>query len=185
MSYYRWQRIITEAAPLLLLTLLLELLGGRLLMAGAEDLLEPIILLALLPLLNATGGNVGVILGARLSSGLHGGTLDSRQMTQRLREELNHSTLLGLAAYTSLAILIYLGSLVFGIELGLGFFQLMIIMVGSGLLLILFVVFLAVGVAFWSYRRGLDPDNLVPPAVTTGCDLAGIACILIMVGLVI
>ena len=185
MNAYRWERIVAESLPLLMVTLLLELLAGRVLLHSASALLETAPLLALLPLLNATGGNVGSILGARLSSGLHGGTMEPKLAAEALRKEMQEAGLLGVLAYTGLAILIYLGALVLPIELELSFFQLMVIMVGTGLLLILFVVFLAVGVALWGYRRGFDPDNLVPPAVTTGCDVAGIVCLVMMVGLVI
>ncbi len=184
MSAYRWKRIVTESLPVLMVCLLLELLGGRLLMASAETLLETVVLLALLPLLNATGGNVGSILGARLSSGLHGGILEPK-WNRALRKEMGWSGLMGLLAYSCLAILLYMGALATGVELDLNLFQLMMIMVGTGILLVSFVVVLAVVVALWSYRHGLDPDNLVPPAVTTGCDIAGIACLIVMVGLVI
>lgn len=184
MSSYRWQRIVAESLPLLLVTLLLELIAGRVLLHSADALLQTAALLALLPLLNSTGGNVGSILGARLSSGLHGGTMEPKLMAKALQKEMGQAGLLGVMAYTCLAILIYLGALVLPIELELNFFQLMVIMLGTGLLLIFFVVLLAVFVALWSYRRGFDPDNLVPPAVTTGCDLVGIICLVLMVGLV-
>ena len=185
MSSYQWRRIVAESLPLLLATLLLELIAGRVLLHSADALLETAALLALLPLMNATGGNVGSILGARLSSGLHGGTIEPKLAAEALKREMAQAGWLGVLAYTGLAILIYLGALVLPVELELSLLQLMVIMVGTGLLLILFVVLLAVSVALWSYRRGLDPDNLVPPAVTTGCDLAGIVCLVLMVGLVI
>ena len=59
MNAYRWERIVAESLPLLMVTLLLELLAGRVLLHSASALLETAALLALLPLLNATGGNVG------------------------------------------------------------------------------------------------------------------------------
>jgi cation transporter-like permease len=37
--------------------------------------------------------------------------------------------------------------------------------------------------AIWSYRFGLDPDNQTVPAITSVMDLAGVACLLLVMTL--
>jgi mgtE-like transporter len=58
------------------------------------------------------------------------------------------------------------------------------IMMSCGLLLISIVIVVSVFVAKFSYEKGLDPDNVVTPVVTTLCDVLGIIIFMAIIGAV-
>ncbi len=55
---------------------------------------------------------------------------------------------------------------------------------GAGMLLTGIIAFTSLTAAFLSYTRGIDPDNVVIPIVTTVVDVAGVVSLLIMVTII-
>ena len=60
----------------------------------------------------------------------------------------------------------------------------MIIVLGAGIIMTIMVIIMSVISAFFSFKKGIDPDNTVAPVVTTTGDLMGITTLVIMVGLI-
>jgi len=141
-------------------------------------------IIVMVPPLNAMGGNVGGVLGARLSSALHLGVItpDFRGQSS-LGTNILASGILGGISFFAVGLAFFAieylasGSLMIGLKM-------MTIYFFAGLLLVLILIGVTVVSAFISYRRGIDPDNVVMPIVTTAGDLGGISCLLIMVHLV-
>ena len=173
-----------ESAPLLIFLLALEVLVGQLL-NSRESLISIPVILALIPVINGVGGNIGSVLGARLASGLHMGYIDTNLRGQELKQNVTGTLILGLISFSILGVLLYviLPVLGIGVEV-IGFGKLMIIMVGSGLLLTVTLIVLSLIAAIYSFKRGLDPDNYVIPIVTTSGDVLGITSLLLIVYLI-
>ncbi len=174
--------------PLLSILIALEIVAGQILSQNEDKLLAVPILLVMVPVINGVGGNIGSILGARLSSGLHVGSVELSLNAPELRKNLLSSLLLGIASYTFLTIFILVVSPILGISKEANGINILLkaglVMMGTGLLLIAIVIIIAVFVARFSFENGFDPDNAVIPVVTTLCDLLGIICLMIMIGAV-
>lgn len=177
-----------ESMPLLTILIALEIAGGQILSQNEEKLLALPILLVMIPVINGVGGNIGSILGARLSSGLHVGSIELKRRGEELQKNVLSTVLLGIISYTSLTIFILIVSPLMGINIGSNGANILLkagyIMLGTGLLLTAIVIVIAVFVARFSFENGFDPDNTVIPVVTTLCDVLGIVCLIIMIGVV-
>lgn len=169
-----------ESLPVLVLSAVGGLFAGVVL-GGMDAELEQVAgLLVLVPALLATRGNVYGSLGARLGSALHQGLVEPRFSTADRRVNAavaaalaNGVLVSGIAAVLAVVLLWVLGrptapaTTLIAIALLAGLV--------SGILLTIAVV----SVVFVGYRRGLNPDTLAGPVVTTTGDVVGIATLLV------
>ena len=180
---YNWKKIVKNGLPILFFTAILEILAGQILQGKQELLyLFPIFLISF-PVINSVSGNIGCVLGARLASGLHVGyvtvTLDDKEMHNNLMISL----LIGFITYFILAILIYFIALFSNLTKGIGLIEFVSIIIITGFLLLFIISFISVLAAFISFKRGLDPDDIVAPVVTTAGDITGILFLFLILGL--
>ena len=147
-------------------------------------MLFPIFLISI-PVINGVGGNVGIVLGARLASGIHVGYISLSIKDREMHENLITSLLIGFITYMLLAILIYYTALFGGviIEDDIGLIEFVFVVLGAGILLICIVSLVSIFTAFLSFKRGLDPDDMVAPVVTTVGDFLGIVFLFIILGI--
>lgn len=136
-------------------------------------------LLVMVPAFLAIRGSVYGSLGSRLSSALHQGLIDPVfEVDRRLVDAATAAVLNGLLASLFAALLTFgllsaldaphapLSTLVF------------IALLGGALAGLALTVSIVV-VVFTGFRRGLNPDNLVGPAVTTAGDVFGMASLFV------
>lgn len=175
-----------EALPILAVSAVGGLFAGLVLGGMEAELREVSGLLVLVPALLATRGNVYGSLGARLGSALHQGLIEPYVVStdDRLRVAVtaamaNGILISGFAAVLAYALLVALGSPV----APLGALVAIAVIAGavSGIVLTVAVV----SVVFYGYRRGLNPDTLAGPVVTTTGDVVGIATLLFATRLVL
>ena len=181
--------VYRQALPVIVVSLLAGLFAGTIL--GSETMRDGIEsvngLLLLLPAFLATRGGVYGSLGARLSSGLHQGIIEPKfELDQRLTNAIVASFVNGMVVSVFIAVVAYLVLLLLGQEGDV------ILLVGvltiAGLLSAVVMLTVLVGVVFIGYRRGLDPDNLTGPVVTTVGDVFGVVFLLVgiyLMGLVL
>lgn len=182
---YSKEKILSESIPLLTLCTVLEITGGQLL-NNRDIFLQIPFLLVTIPVINGLFGNLGSILGARLSTGLHLGEMDISLKNKGLREDIIQTIITGIIVILFLTGFMWLIAPLTGISTtGLEFTQFMTIMIGAGILMIIIVTTMSVISAFFSFKKGIDPDNTVTPVVTTTGDLMGISVLILMVWLVI
>ena len=168
-----------ETLPVLLLSAVGGLFAGAVL-GGMEAELERVAgLIVLVPALLATRGNVYGSLGARLGSALHQGLVEPRFTTgdRRLNAAVVASMTNGVlvsafAAVLAFALLVGLGRRPAGLA------TLVAIAVIAGLVSGFLLTLAVVSVVFVGYRRGLNPDTLAGPVVTTTGDVVGVATML-------
>ncbi|QSX01162.1 magnesium transporter [Haloterrigena alkaliphila] len=172
--------VYRQALPVILVSLVAGLFAGTLL--GTETMREGIRsvpgILLLLPAFLATRGGVYGSLGARLSSGLHQGLIDPHfEWNDRLRNAVVASFLNGMIVSVLIAVLAWGVLLVLGRSGNL--LELIIILVVAALLSAFAMLGVLLTVLFKGYRRGLDPDNVIGPVVTTVGDVFGVVFLLI------
>jgi mgtE-like transporter len=169
-----------EALPVLGASAVGGLFAG-LVLGGMERELRTVAgLLVLVPALLATRGNVYGSLGARLGSALHQGLIEPRFSVDddRLRAALVAAMTNGVivsvfAAVAGFVLLALLGRPTAPLP------TLVAITLLTGVLSGLLLTAAVVGVVFLGYRRGINPDTLAGPVVTTTGDVFGIATLLL------
>ncbi|MFC6716308.1 magnesium transporter [Natrialbaceae archaeon GCM10025810] len=172
--------VYRQALPVILVSLVAGLFAGTLL--GTETMREGIEsvpgVLLLLPAFLATRGGVYGSLGARLSSGLHQGLIDPTfEWNDRLRNAVVASFLNGIIVSEFIAVVAWAVLLVLGRQGNL--LELVVIMFVAAVLSAFAMLGVLLTVIFKGYRRGLDPDNVIGPVVTTVGDVFGVAFLLV------
>jgi mgtE-like transporter len=180
---YSWKKIVKHGIPLLTLTIFIEIFAGQLLLLKQDGLLWFPIFLISIPVINSVSGNIGSVLGARLASGLHVGYISISLKDKRMHDNLIISILMGVVTYLILAIVIYCIVRFGNLRVGIGLFEFITILLSAGFLLICVVSLASVLTAFLSFKRGLDPDDMVAPVVTTIGDVMGIVFLFSIISL--
>lgn len=181
---YSWKKIVKHGLPLLTITIFIEIFAGQILQGKQEALLLFPIFLISIPVVNSVGGNIGSVLGARLASGLHVGYISLSIKDKEMHDNLITSLLIGVITYAILAIVIYYTALFGNLIEDMGLIEFVAILLSTGFLLICVVALISVITAFLSFKRGLDPDDMVAPIVTTVGDVMGIVFLFSILGLV-
>jgi mgtE-like transporter len=172
--------VFREALPVILVSLVAGLFAGTVL--GTDAMREGIEsvngLLLLLPAFLATRGGVYGALGSRLSTGLHQGLIEPRlEPDRRLLNAIIASFINGMAMSVFIAVVTYLILFALGSQGDL--LRLVGILVVAGFLSAIVMLAVLLSVLFVGYRRGLDPDNLIGPLVTTVGDVFGVFFLLV------
>ncbi|MEF8840101.1 MAG: magnesium transporter [Haloarculaceae archaeon] len=167
-----------EALPVLAVSAAGGLFAGVVLGGMEAELQEIPGLLLLVPALLAIRGNVYGSLGARLASALHQGLIEPRLSLgdRRVRAAAAAAISNGLAMSLFAATVGFLLVVLQGRTASLAALVGVALIAGviSGVVLTTAVV----TVVFVGYRRGLDPDTLAGPVVTTTGDVVGVATML-------
>ena len=184
MAVYSVKHIILESYPVLTACILIALAAGHLLDSSRAEISEVPLILMMVPPINGIGGNIGSILGARLTSALHIGTLEPKLRGQRvLRGNLGATVFISLAIYALIGMAFFVivqfagMSIARSLTFGLAFFI-------AGVALSIAVMFITIASAFVSFKGGLDPDNVVIPIVTSVGDVLGVTCLLLAIKIV-
>ncbi len=184
MAVYEFKKIVSESYRVLVISVLIGLFAGYLLDYYSGQGKITALILAMVPPINGIGGNIGSILGARLSSALHLGTITPDFSGQdALRVNIFASLSLGLVIFS------FVGSLFFGSAIISGqtvteALRTTIIFFGAGMILTGIISLVSITTAFLSYLKGIDPDNVVIPIVTSTVDVAGVISLLIMIHII-
>ena len=175
-----------ESLPVLALSAVGGLFAGVVLGGMEAELQRVSGLLVLVPALLATRGNVYGSLGARLGSALHQGlvdptfSVDDTRVNAAVAASLSNGVLVSaLAAAMAVALLTALGRPAASI------WTMVAIAVLAGLVSGVLLTIAVVSVVFVGYRRGLNPDTLAGPVVTTTGDVVGVATLLVATRIVL
>ncbi len=180
---YNWKEIFRESAPLLALMGFIGVAGGFFLEGIEDELLEFTVLLFLIPIINDVGGNLGAVLGARLCSALHTGKIPSDFKDKEFQE--NVWVMMGLGLFVFFIFGLGMGIVSFLPFIELTFTQIFTIVIGAGFITTFLISLITALVSLWSFKKGLDPDNIVIPVETTLCDFIGVVTLAMMVILVV
>ena len=176
--------ILRQSAPVLLLCSFLGCSAGGILNSAVESLLSNPSLLTLIPLFSGESGSLISILGARLSSGLHSGLVESTVRPQGYAlSNFNVCFVLSIVIFPLIGFLAEASSVILKTA-GVGFVKIMEISTLSGIILVSVMVFLVYYISITSYNHNLDPDNIVIPISTSITDSIS-SLILISISLII
>ena len=164
------RHIVRQSTPVLFFCSILGTVAGGILNNSISTLLKNQTLLTLVPLFSGESGGLVSILGARLSSGLHSGLIDPvLRPKKHTMENFIAIVTLAIVMYPLIGFLAESSTLAFG-NIGVGFPQSLSISLLAGMILILIMLLVVFYISTISYRRGLDPDNIVIPLSTSLTD---------------
>ena len=164
------KKIIIHSTPALFLSSIFGTTAGTILNGSFSTILSNPSILVLVPLFSGESGDLVSILGARLSSGLHIGSIESSlRPTEGALRNFAIIIILAIIIYPLIGVLAYLASLSLGVE-SVALDKMVFISTSAGLLLTPFMLLIAFYLNTISYRKGLDPDNIVIPLSTSLTD---------------
>lgn len=179
------KRVLKEGLPVLFLAAIGGALTGFIL-TRMEPYLQAISgLFVILPALFALRGNISASLGSRLGSGFATGAIDTtffgnKELLENIKASVLLSTVLSAAAGLIAVVFLY----AYGIS-GINPIVIFLIALFGGSISGLISPFFTILLANIAFRRGLDIDNILNPAVTVTGDFLTIVCIFLAIFLVI
>jgi len=179
------REILREALPVAMIAVFISTFSGLVLGASFDLLLTGTIFLIMIPALNGQGGNMGSVLGSRVTSSAY---LGQNKLSFR-PNDLAVSSGVSLWLISLMVFMFVIGG--GGILMGLltdmripPLLEVFLIMLLGATLITVITSTVAYYIAFFSFKLGLDPDNTVIPVLTACMDVVGSGS-LIMVLLVI
>ena len=164
------RHIVRQSTPVLFFCSILGTVAGGILNNSISTLLKNQTLLTLVPLFSGESGGLVSILGARLASGLHSGLIDPvLRPKKHTMENFIAIVTLAIIMYPLIGFLAESSTIAFS-NIGVGFLNSILISLISGMILIFIMLLVVFYISTISYRRGLDPDNIVIPLSTSLTD---------------
>jgi mgtE-like transporter len=184
MTVYSIRRILWESYPVLVLCAVLSLSAGLILNSQIESIKALPLILVMVPPINGINNNVCSILGSRLTSALHIGTIEPRFGEQvALRKNTRAAWIMSVGVFIFTSAIFFILALLAGIGL-VNSIVIMLAFFIASMVAIAVTMFCTIELAFLSFKRGLDPDNIVIPIVTSIGDIAGVSCLIIAIKIV-
>ena len=177
--------ILKESVPVMSVCAVISIFSG-LFMSKNEELLRFLPgLLVVLPPFMSINGNISSVLTSRLSSALHMGLIrPDFKRTNVLSRNMHSMVIVALVSFPVLGFVAGMINAFFGAS-GMNFMLFPLLLLTAGMTTVLILLFTSMAFSYMTYRRGLDPDDVVIPALTTVGDFVGIAVLLTITGLVI
>jgi mgtE-like transporter len=180
------REILRQSLPLILLCGFGELIAGAMLgsMAGTLERLPG--LLVLIPAIVGLKGNIDTTLGARLGSAAHMGLIETKTgwlKNTEMRSNLKAALILSFTMSFASGLLAHLTCLALGLP-SAGPLALAFIAIIAGTCSGVFLAFLTAGIVVTAFRKGIDPDNVTGPALSTLGDIITFIFLLIAAELV-
>ena len=166
--------VLKQSLPLLLLMGIGEVFAGALFGHSTEtlDLLPGLIVLV--PALIGLRGNINTTMGSRLGSAIHMGLISKNNFwNDEMKENVKASLILSLFMSFIAGLLAYLTTSIWGNSS----WKIIPIAVLSGSIAGIFLAFITIAIILYSFKRGLDPDNVTGPSLSTFGDLITLGCI--------
>ncbi len=173
-------RIVQESTPVFAVCGFISILSGTILHGSLEAfILMPGLLVLVIPFLEE-GGNLGTILAAKSSSGLHAGTLNPRLRPEG-RVLINFAVMVALAViiFPIVGALAHAACVLSGLE-SPGLLNMVAVSITAGLIITVIADIVSYYLTIASFRIGVDPDNVVIPVITSVMDFAGVACLIMV-----
>ncbi|UCH88202.1 MAG: magnesium transporter [Thermoplasmata archaeon] len=171
--------LLKLSLPLLILCGIGEIFAGGLFGGMSEFLLEHPGIIVLIPALIGLKGNIDITLGSRLGSAIHLGLISPGNVwNNEMRQNVGAAFALTAIMTVIASVLAYTTSFLLGFD-SIGLIQLLLIGFSAGVVSGLILIFITIGIIFFSVKFELDPDNITAPSLATLGDMITIANIFI------
>lgn len=181
---YSMKTIIKESLPVLLIAGAVSICAGLVLHTNEEILFMLPGILAIIPSFSNMGGSVSSVLCCRLSSALHLGLIHPKlKKTKTLERNVFATMIIGAISFFVLGLVAALFNMAIGLK-SLSIMVFPFVTLAAGFLTVLVLISVTVVFSYVSYSKGMDPDNVVIPVLTSMGDFVGIMFLFVMIMLV-
>ena len=178
------RNIVRQSTPVLFVCSILGTLAGGILNGSITTLLKSQTLLTLVPLFSGESGGLVSVLSARLSSGLHSGLIEAELKPGKVTlENFSIVIFLSLIMFPIIGFLAEASTTVLG-NAGVNYLNAILISLIAGMIVVGVMLLIVFYISTISYRKGLDPDNIVIPLSTSLTDSIS-TLVLVVVSLII
>ena len=178
------RNIVRQSTPVLFVCSILGTLAGGILNGSITTLLKSQTLLTLVPLFSGESGGLVSVLSARLSSGLHSGLIEAELKPGKVTlENFSIVLFLSLIMFPVIGFLAEASTTVLG-NAGVNYLNAILISLIAGIIVVGVMLLIVFYISTISYRKGLDPDNIVIPLSTSLTDSIS-TLVLVVVSLII
>jgi len=177
---YRYPTIIKQSSPVLIICLSIGITSGIFLQSAGRIFSIYPALLSLIPQVIAQGGSIGGIVGSRVSTALYLGNAKPFQPGKEARKNFIAGIVMGLVVAPFVAI-ISLGSSLITKAATPPLIQMLTVAFLSLFILSILMSVIAILLAFFSFKIGIDPSNVVIPIITSIGDITGVIVLLVMI----
>ncbi len=168
------RNIVRQSTPVLFVCSILGTLAGGILNGSITTLLKSQTLLTLVPLFSGESGGLVSVLSARLSSGLHSGLIDADLKPGKVTlENFSIVIFLSLIMFPIIGFLAEASTTVLG-NAGVNYLNAILISLIAGMIVVGVMLLIVFYISTISYRKGLDPDNIVIPLSTSLTDVVSL-----------
>jgi mgtE-like transporter len=175
------RRIARESLPVLVLAGTIDVVAGLTIEKRFSSFIVYPALLVLVPPFLEDSGALGSILGARVSTKLHLGTLQpARWRLRAVADDVLLVFLYAIPVFLLLGVSADIAAAVAGLE-SPGSLEMIAVSMLAGAIATTFAVLVGFYGAVASYRLGLDPDNHAIPIVTSSLDLLGALALILAI----
>jgi len=164
-----WWKDFHESLFSLLFCTFGDLITGVIIGVSTSSLKALPALLILIPPAIGMRGNIFASLGSRLGTYLHTGQISPTFRGKILRQNVNSSFILTILMSFYLGILATFIARFLGLDVKL--IDMILISMIGGILSAFFMLAFTIATAFFSYKRGWDPDNVTTPIITLAGDI--------------
>jgi len=175
-----------EATLALLILVLGDAVAGVALGKTTDLFLSIPGILILVPAIQEMRGNISGILSSRLSTALHLGSIHPklRDNTIEFRDNVLATAVLSVLTPLGVGMIAFLFSRLFGFDKNVSLGVFVLVSFCAGVLSGLLQTVLTILFAFVTYKRGLDPDTIVFPVLSSVEDMISIFSLIVSVILV-
>jgi len=167
------RRIVIESTPVLMICVFLEMFAGSVLTVNVERILEQAGILTIVPGFLENSGALAGILAARLSTKLHLGEIEPKLLPSiKVAKEFVKVLIITLLIYPMLGAYSYGIAKILRLPIPTLGATVMSVLI-AGVLLSIVVLFIVHYISTMSFKKGLDPDNLTIPLITSIIDAIG------------
>ena len=172
-------RIVKESTPILMACALMNFGAGTILGHEVESLIAIAGILTIIPAFLEDGGAMGGILAARFSSMLHLGALEPKPFPEReVLRSFAVMHFIGLIVFTLVGVFGQIVNYTLSIPTVPTLYMVASTVV-AGQILIAILNFMAYYFSILSFKKGLDPDNVGIPLITSVMDVLGSGCLIL------
>lgn len=174
----RVSSVLRQSLPLLILCGIGEVFAGAFLGHSAEALDMLPGLIVLIPALIGLRGNINTTMGSRLGSAAHMGLISRSDFwNDEMKENFKASLILSvsmsfIAGFLAVGTTYIVGDLSASVML-----KIIVIAVLAGSIAGLALAFITIAIIMYAFKRGLDPDNVTGPSLSTVGDMITLGCI--------
>ncbi len=167
--------MVKQSLPFLIICGIGEVFAGTLFGYMKDLFIEYPGLIIIMPAVIGMRGNIVTTLGSRLGSSIHLGVIDPKDVMGNKETHENIYATLALSFIMAIvtAFVAYSSSISAGVKT-ISLFSLIMITVFSSFIAGIILIAVTIGIMILAFAKGLDPDNVTAPILTTVGDIISI-----------